>query len=113
MGTAHQLREPGFELFDERTFRGNPARLDTFRQILLLVTIKYWAINRYHERLFKLELYRQHCREPSLVRIAGIRSLLDLHHIEIFQDLEPMASRDQQNHVSRTEHAAGLILQLR
>ena len=50
MCAAHQLREPGFELFDEWTFRGNPARLDALREILLLVAVEKRAVDRYHER---------------------------------------------------------------
>src|ERR1700730_4046379 len=45
---AHQLRDPRLELFDKWTFRGNPPRLDTFREILLLIAIENWTIDWNH-----------------------------------------------------------------
>src|ERR1700730_8438320 len=61
MCTAHQLPEPRFWLFDKWTFRGDPARLDAFREILLLITIENWTIDRYHDRLIEVEFLRHHC----------------------------------------------------
>src|SRR6266446_5132854 len=54
--------------------------------------------------LIEFELLRQHCGKSSFVRVAGVRTLLHLHHVKLLQDLETVAPRDQQDHVSRTKH---------
>src|SRR5262249_6406628 len=103
MGAAHQFGESSFEFFDERTFRGDPARLDAFGEILLLVPIKKRPVDRYHEVLIEIKLFRQYCSKLSFVTVTGVRTLLYLHHIEFLKDLETVASGNQQDHISRTK----------
>src|SRR5262249_48905938 len=67
---AHQFREPGFKLPDERPFRGNPPRLDALDQVFLLIAIKQRAVNWNHARLLELKLWGEDGFEPRLVCIA-------------------------------------------
>ena len=78
MCTAHQLREPSFELFDEWTFRGNPARLDALREILLFIAVKERTVYRYHIVLMNLSFSGCTAANRSFARLAGVGILLDL-----------------------------------
>jgi len=62
--------------------------------------------------LIEFEFGRQDSRESGLIRVTGVRALLDFYHIEILKHLEAMASANEQDDVTCAEHAAGSVFLL-
>ena len=78
------LRELGLELLDKWAFGGNPARLDALDEILLLVAVENGRLTGIMSDYSKFKLLRHHCRKSRLVRVADVRALLYLDHVEVF-----------------------------
>jgi hypothetical protein len=63
-------------------------------------------------RLFEIQLGRKHRLEPRLIRVADIRPLPDLDHIEIFEYLEAVAASQQQEYRTSRVLGAGDVIVL-
>src|SRR4029077_12584912 len=61
--------------------------------------------------LIEIQPFGQYRRETCLIHFSCIGSLLHFHHVELFYNLESVASGDQKDYVSRTKQARLSVLQ--